>query len=189
MKRIIAKTFMLALALTAAANLKATTVVKMSFEKMAGSADAIVIGKAVSKESFWVGKRIYTRYTIAVAETLKGKAQPFVTVLVPGGKAQKGDFPVAMVSAGAPLFLANEETLLFLEKTAAVAKSGVADHRVVGFNQGKLSIIADKSGGKRLSRDLTGADVMEKGKKSHGGKDNFDLAALKTKIKQALAGQ
>jgi len=115
----------------------ATTVVKLDMAEMVQRADAIVIGKARSAESVWVGRELYTRYRIEVQEQLLGAAATEVNVVVPGGVDRNRPRPIAVTIADAPLLRSDEHVALLLKRGSAL---GAADYTIVGFNQGRIGL-------------------------------------------------
>ncbi len=108
-----------------------------------------------------------------------------ITVLVPGGRLD-GDFPVAMTVAGAPRLLTDEDVLLFLERVPAAGpgKRAGAGYRIIGLDQGKLSIITDRAGKRRLTHGLPlDRDTERKTAK----RTTTDLAGLEALIAESLA--
>jgi len=131
----------------------ATTVVKLSDEQLVASSQQIVIGRAVESRSSWIDRDLVTLVTVEVSETLKGTPARRLTVALPGGVDATRKFPLAMTYAGAPRIGSQEEVFLFLTGPEASLASA---HTVVGFSQGKYSVVQDASGEKRVSRDLRG---------------------------------
>jgi hypothetical protein len=132
----------LVLSLALAPTAQSTTLVKMSTEQMTARATDIVIGVCTDARSVWVGRTLVTLATISVSESLKGAAQPALTVVLPGGVDAARAVPVAVMYPGAPVIAARDNVMLFLERGAPVA-NGL---RVVGFSQGKFSIVRDAFG-------------------------------------------
>ncbi len=106
-----------------------------SLEELVGESQAIVVGEAVAARSAWEDGSLVTRYTIRVAETLKGTHEPQIVVSVPGGVDRQRRIPVAMTIAGAPMFMANESLILMLRRAGGARPD---DYVVTGFNQGVL---------------------------------------------------
>lgn len=134
----------------------ATTVVKLSDEQLVQESRQIVIGRAIESKSAWIDRSLVTLVTVEVSETLKGTPARRLTVAVPGGVDANRKFPLAMTYAGAPRIGTKEEVFLFLTGPQASLASA---HTVVGFNQGKYSVVQSADGEKRVSRDLSGAHL------------------------------
>lgn len=129
----------------------ATTALRLSNDAMAASADVIAIGTAIDVQTVWEGRSLVTVVTLKVNESLKGDAGATLAVALPGGIDANRRVPVAMTYAGAPSIGIGEEVFLFLTRDDDV-QSGLT---VVGFAQGKFSIVTDSGGNRFVSRDLT----------------------------------
>jgi hypothetical protein len=137
---------------TMAVDLTATTARRLSNEEMADTADVIVIGRVTDVRAVWETPRILvTVATVAVSERLKGEVGDTIAVAVPGGIDANRKFPIAMTYAGAPRMREGEDVFLFLSRDPEIT-NGLS---VMGFSQGKFSIVDDGKGGKAVSRDLT----------------------------------
>lgn len=135
-----------------AVDLTATTARRLSNEEMTDTADIIVIGRVTDVRSVWETPRILvTVATVTVSERLKGEAGDTITVALPGGADANRKFPIAMTYAGAPRMGEGEDVFLFLSRDPDIT-SGLT---VMGFSQGKFSIVNDGKGEKAVSRDLT----------------------------------
>jgi hypothetical protein len=161
----------------------ATTVVSLSNEALAINADLIVIGRCVGLQSVWEGRTLVTVATIVVGETLKGEGGSTVTVALPGGIDANRRFPVAMTYAGAPQIQVTENVFLFLRHDPDIV-SGLT---VMGFSQGKFSIVADASGAPAVSRDLTQITVESPAGTQRGAATRASLEAFKREIRGYLA--
>jgi hypothetical protein len=152
MKRLLLCTLSLLLASVA----HATTAVKLSDEQLVQQSRQIVIGRAIESRSEWVNRTLVTLVTVEVSETLKGAPARRLTVALPGGVDARRKFPLAMTYAGAPRIGAKEEVFLFLSgPEASLARA----HTVVGFSQGKYSVVKSASGERLVSRDPRGGDL------------------------------
>ncbi|MBF5044770.1 hypothetical protein FGE12_20395 [Aggregicoccus sp. 17bor-14] len=134
----------------------ATTAVRLSDEQLVEQSRQIVIGRAVESKSAWVDRALVTLVTVEVSETLKGAPARRLTVALPGGVDANRKFPISMSYPGAPRIGTQEEVFLFLtgpQPTIAQA------HTVVGFSQGKYSVVQSAGGEKLVSRDLRGVNL------------------------------
>jgi hypothetical protein len=129
----------------------ATTAIRLSNDAMTNAADVIVIGTAIDVQTVWEGRTLVTVVTLKVNESLKGAAGSTISIALPGGIDANRAFPVAMTYAGAPSIGIGEEVFVFLASDEDV-QSGLT---VVGFSQGKFSIVTDAGGNQFVSRDLT----------------------------------
>ena len=118
---------------------------------LVGPSDVIVTGTCTNLESLWIndGRNLVTLATINVSDVLKGSVGSTITVVLPGGTDANRRIPVAMSYPGAPTIGSDEEVFLFLTHEEQVADA----YAVVGFAQGKFSIVTDDQGEKLVSRD------------------------------------
>jgi hypothetical protein len=86
------------------------TVERVSLERLTRSSQLIVRGKVLRSISRWEDRNIYTYTTIRVLESLKGGAQPEITVKQMGGTVGE----ISEVISGAPELQNGEEVILFL---------------------------------------------------------------------------
>lgn len=136
----------------AGADLAATTARRLSNEDLANTADLIVIGRCTDLRPVWEDPRtLVTVATVAVSERLKGEVGDTITVALPGGIDANRAIPIAVTYAGAPQMRDGEDVFLFLSYDDAISNG----YTVIGFSQGKFSIVDDGKGGKAVSRDLT----------------------------------
>lgn len=136
--------------------LSATTARRLSNGQLAQDADVILIGQVGETRSAWEGRTLVTLVTVTVTETLKGAPGQTVTIALPGGSDANRRFPVAMTYAGAPTMQPGEQVFLFLGHDDEIASG----HVVLGFSQGKFSIVQDASGAAVVSRDLTAISLQ-----------------------------
>jgi len=114
----------------------ATTLVQLSTEDLTVLADRIVVGRVLRDSASSNGRMIYTKTTVEVTDTWKGSAEEQITIHSLGGT-------VGTLRArvnGSPVFLAEEEVILFLEED----RQGRL--RVLGMEQGKRSILRSPEG-------------------------------------------
>lgn len=100
------------LLLVAAAPAAATTLVEISVEEAARSAEAVVRGRVTSSVGRVTrdGRRVVTEVEIAVDSAWKGATDATVRVVVPGGSTAT----LAMRVDSAPTFELGEEVVVFL---------------------------------------------------------------------------
>ena len=144
--------FILLLATLFSVPATATTVLKLSLEKMALSSDLIVHGSVTRVEVVAVNgneRHLRTDVTIAVRDMIKGdRGTKELTLKLIGGKRGKW----AMQIPGMPSFTQGEEVVLFLEKTDV-------SYALTGLGQGKFSV-QTKDGKKMVRRNLSGMHFM-----------------------------
>jgi hypothetical protein len=133
----------------------ATTALHLSNQDLAGQADLVVIGNCLDVRTAWVDRMLVTLATIQVSENLRGTATS-VTVVLPGGIDANRPVPVMMSYPGAPHIAQDEEVFLFLEDETPT----LGGYTVVGFSQGKFSIVTDSQGRKRVDLDLTRMRIL-----------------------------
>ncbi|MCI0660989.1 MAG: hypothetical protein L0220_07945 [Acidobacteria bacterium] len=124
-----------------------TNVTGLTMGEMAQGAERIVTGQCLGTRSTWVGRTLYTIATVQVSETIKGEPEATLNVLLPGGIDANRKIPVGMNFPGAPLMQRGEESFLFLIPADAMPGS----YSVMGYAQGKLSIVANQDGEKMVS--------------------------------------
>ena len=156
--------------------------IRLSNQQLTSSSEVIVIGRATSTQSRWIERTLVTAVDVQIAQTLKGPADGSVEVLLPGGVDAARRIPVAMTYAGAPMMRPGEDVFLFL-----VYDADVRGYIVTGFAQGKLSIMTDAAGVRRVHRDLRGSQLVEGAGVSRGTVTLASLSAFTEEILGYLA--
>jgi hypothetical protein len=151
---------------------------------MTQMADVIVVGRAVERETRWVGRDLVTFVTVAVAEALKGDPGATVTVSVPGGIDASRKFKVAVTYPGAPSIAPNEEVVLFLVDGQDVAGA----FSVAGFSQGKYAVVEDAGGVKHVTRDLSMVTIATPRGVTRGTQTRKRLSELRDDVRRILGG-
>lgn len=157
-----------------AAEARATTVVKLELTDMVNAASHIVVGTVTGGESVWVGRELFTRYTVTVEETLLGDGQSTVSVLVPGGIDRTRRVPIGMAVEGAPTLVSGQRALLLLAPIDHPAVHG--DLQIVGFNQGRFPIVEERVDTTAAARRGTSREAV----------GNEPLAALKARLQNLV---
>ncbi|MGH9751323.1 MAG: hypothetical protein ACREA2_00935 [Blastocatellia bacterium] len=131
----------------------------LSMQEMVEGADVIAIGKCVETRSQWDKRNLVTLATISVTELLKGGPAETLTVALPGGTDPNLDrkVRVGMTYAGAPQIHLDDNVFLFLTTEGGIPDS----YTVMGFAQGKYSIVAGPNGDQLVSRDAVRGSVRE----------------------------
>lgn len=125
----------------------AAMIKRLTTEELAARAEVIVLGQHLESRSVWVGRMLVTRVTVAVGELLKGQTQSTVTVDILGGIDMNRRIPIGMTVPGAPRIHSGEQVVLFLSRREGLtAQAGSGEYEIVGFSQGKLSVIEDEHG-------------------------------------------
>lgn len=141
----------LLVAFLAVPTLRATTAVERSETDLIQESALIVTGHCTHLQSQWVGRILVTLATIQVSEFLKGNPGSPLTVVLPGGSDSHRKFPIAMTYPAAPEIYPQEEVLLFLTPEDLVP----GDYSVVGFSQGKFTLVAGAQGKTVATQDLS----------------------------------
>jgi hypothetical protein len=114
----------------------AAVLIPRTFGELVAGADRIIIGTCVRATAFWDDRLIFTRYELAVEETLKGEPDPRAEFVSPGG--QVGE--VRMEGSESPSVRPGERVLVFL------ARNPSGRMRVFGAAQGKYELERDAGG-------------------------------------------
>ena len=121
---------------------------------------------------------------VALTETIKGAESGSLSVVLPGGIDANRKFPVAVSYPGAPRLTPGEDVFLFL--TSDTDHGG---YNVVGFSQGKFSIVNDEDGVPVVSRDLTRMSLQGNNGVRRGQANVTPLASFKAQVKGYLGNQ
>ncbi len=164
---------------------EATTAVTLTNRALTDGAEVIATGRCTGLRTVWEGRTLITVATVAVDDVLKGEPGATVTVALPGGNDSNRRVPVSMTFAGAPQMAIGEDVFLFLARDADV-QSGLV---VMGFSQGKFSIVADAAGSPVVSRDLTRVTLQSPAGTERGTTSRVPLDAFKRDIREYLSRQ
>jgi hypothetical protein len=160
----------------------ATTARLLSNQALAVEADVIVIGRCLDVRTRWTGRTLVTVATVEVKESLNGGGGSTVTVILPGGVDANRPVPVMMTFAGAPHIAPGEDVFLFLEDEMAT----LGGYTILGFSQGKSSIMTDASGQTVVSRDLTMIRLQSGTGVTRGTRTLTRLQEFREEIRQYL---
>ena len=176
----------LLVAILAVPALWATTAVERTENDMIQEAALIVTGHCTHLQSQWVGKTLVTLATIQVSEVLKGDAGSQVTVVLPGGVDSNRRIPIAMSYPAAPEIFQQENVLLFLTPEDLVA----GGYSIVGFSQGKFSLVGTPRGRRWPRRILSGLKLQGRnGSLRRGQGKTIQLDELRARIRQTPAAE
>ena len=153
----------------------------MSMRNMAMQSDLIVIGQCVGTQTSWVNRGIVTLATVRVSEALKGAPSSEITVMLPGGIDASRKIPVSMNFPGAPRMQVDEEVALFLKPLGINNSYGI-----MGYSQGKLSIVQNDQGQKMVSQDTTKVQLKTSTGVMRGTLRTAPLTQFKEQIKEYL---
>jgi len=115
-------------------------------EDLARRADVVVVGKVTDLTSKWSSdrSRIFSRVTVSVEQHIKGdESQNLVTISTPGGEVNG----VGEVYSHMPRFKMDEQVIVF------AAKDQRGELRVVGGDEGKLTVTKDEMTGLQMVSD------------------------------------
>jgi len=123
--------FLISSWLTAAGFVQATTLQKLSFDRLIGEADLIIKGRVEELKTRQVSDRrsMITIVTVSIERQFKGPQVSSVTIEQPGGSL--GD--IAQGVPGLPEFSSGEEVIVFLKRQRGGA------FNIVGGKQGKFT--------------------------------------------------
>jgi len=162
----------------------ATTAVERTEAGMIRESAVIVTGRCTHLRSQWAGRTLVTLATISVSEVFKGRSERDLTVVLPGGVDLDRKIPIAMTVPAAPEIFQQEEVLLFLAPENLVAGS----YSIVGFSQGKLTVVDGPGGEKVATQDLSALHLQGRdGSLRRGSAKTIPLASLHRKVREALA--
>jgi hypothetical protein len=105
----------LAVLLSGATSIHATTLARLSIDQLAAAADATARLRCTSVESRWENGQIWTVTSFDVVETMKGALPAQITVRLPGGRVGH----LTATIDGTPKFNAGDEAVVFLERSRA----------------------------------------------------------------------
>ena len=162
--------------------LEATTVKRFSLEQMVHGSQRIMLGRCVSRQTYWNKNRtrIYTATRFEVTEDLKGESRRTATVVTVGGTIDG----MTLVVSGTPQFREQEEVLLFLE----AGKSG--NWILMGLSQGMFRITADRGGVKTAHHASSGLHLIPGSPESSTQTpipNRVELDRLLSRIRQLVA--
>ena len=126
--------------LVCAAPSASTTVLPLAFDDIVARAETAFLGEAVRLRPDWRttsrGKYIVTTVTFRTVRVLKGRVGAEVQLDFPGGEIGGLRMEVDQM----PAFAVGDRDVLFLEGDRRVSP-------IVGFNNGRFRVIADRAGG------------------------------------------
>jgi hypothetical protein len=122
----------------------ATTLARLSLDRLSAASDAVAHVRCAGNESRWENGSIWTVTTFDVVETMKGNLPGQIAVRLPGGRA--GHLTAAV--DGTPKFNPGAEAVVFLERLPA------GGFTVAGWVEGTFRISRDP----RTSRETVTQD-------------------------------
>jgi len=179
-RRAMIRLSLLAWALVALVEARATTVSRASFDDLVQKSTSIVRGRVTGYYSSSRGSSIYTYHKIQVLERWKGLAAAQVEVQVPGGtfQGQQQNF------AGTPQLTEGAEYVFFLW----TGPSG-ATH-LLGLSQGVLDVTTNATGELIVAGQVTDAMVLDSATGNVTGPEplRMKLADFSSRVSRALTG-
>lgn len=154
----------------------------LSVEEMTAGASLIVMGKCIGTRSQWSDRNLVTLATMLVEESLKGAAANEVTVVLPGGIDFNRPVPIATTYPGAPQISLDERAFLFLTDEDKIPGS----YAVMGFAQGKYSVVEDDAGEPVVTRDLTRVRMQKGVGVTRGNFQAVPLSEFKKRVMDYL---
>jgi hypothetical protein len=129
----------------------ATTVLKMSIEKMSLEAVAVIVGEVTDTKSAWTPDQttIYTTVTIKVTKCVAGECADTVRIKQRGGTVGE----TTLYIPGMPKFSQGQKVLLFLDHSY---EGEPGHHSVIGMCQG-MFVVEKKKGGEMMAVQQGGA--------------------------------
>lgn len=160
---------------------RATTIERMSLEKMSRMAKVIVRARCLGNSTNQDAGEIWTFTNFAVEEVWRGAAPAQITVRLLGGRT--GNLTSSV--SGVPRFRAGEEVLLFLEPAAH------GDFSVVSWEQGTFRVRRDPATGREsATQDTASFATFDPVARSFGaaGIRRAPLDVLHARVGAALRG-
>jgi hypothetical protein len=138
--------------LSVLAPVQAATLERMSLDEVIDKSTAIVRGRVAGSYVAQHGQVIYTHYTIAVSEQLKGSAAGQADVVVAGGTLGR----TTQTFPGSPNLTIGQEYVFCVWKS----RSGLT--HVMGLSQGLFDVGKDASSGEvTISRGATSSVMLD----------------------------
>lgn len=130
---------------------RATTLARLSLDRLAAGSDAVARVRCAGGESRWENGSIWTVTTFDVVETMKGNLPRKIAVRLPGGRV--GHLTAAV--DGTPKFNPGTEAVVFLERSRA------GGFTVAGWVEGTFRISRDpRTGGETVTQDSSAFAVF-----------------------------
>ena len=138
--------------LTVLAPAQAATLERMSLDEVIDKSTAIIRGRVAGSYAAQHGQVIYTHYTIAISEQIKGSASGQADVVVAGGTLGR----MTQTFPGSPILTTGREYVFCLWKS----KSGLT--HVMGLSQGLFDVGTETPGGEVIiSRGATDSVMLD----------------------------
>lgn len=164
---------------------RAGTAVRMDVPALVEGAEVVLEARVLSRRAVREPNgRIDTEYSLGVERTFLGEELASRAIRLPGGVLPDGR---GMIVPGLPGLSVGEDVVLFL------SRAGASGMRVpVGLAQGKLRIVTDPRGRRRLVRDQDGLELVDPRTgaiRAADGSAFFDYADVVARIEAASAAK
>ncbi len=142
----------LLLALLFLPSIRATTLARLSLDRLAAGSDALARVRFASAESRWENGSIWTVTTFDVVDTLKGQLPAKIEVRLPGGRVGH----LTATVDGTPKFNPGSEAVVFLQRSPA------GGFTVAGWVEGSFRISRDpRTGNETVTQDSSAFAVFD----------------------------
>ena len=132
--------------------IRATTLARLSLDRLTAGSEAVARVRCAGRESRWENGSIWTVTTFDVVETLKGNLPMQIGVRLPGGRVGH----LTATVDGAPKFNPGAEAVVFLEWSRA------GGFTVAGWAEGTFRISRDpRTGGETVTQDSSAFAVFD----------------------------
>jgi hypothetical protein len=160
--------------------LRATTLERMSIEKMSQASSAIARVRCVSNATVWQRGEIWTLTAFTVEQTWRGALDAQITVRSLGGNIGA----ITSTVSGVPQFRPGEEVVLFLEVNS------YGDYFVLSWQQGTFRIRRDRrTSDETIVQDSTAYAVFDPRTRrmEASGTSRMPVAAFRARVDSALS--
>jgi hypothetical protein len=132
--------------------IRATTLARLSLDRLAAGSDAVARVHCAAAESRWENGSIWTVTTFDVVEVIKGNLAKEITVRLPGGRVGH----LTATVDGTPKFNPGVEAVIFLER------SREGGFTVAGWVEGTFRISRDsRTGNETVTQDSSAFAVFD----------------------------
>ena len=163
------------------AGAQATELVPVSFREAVAEATLIVRGHVTDVRGISLPTGVESAVTVAVDSVLKGQADDFISVRVPGGTIGRYRY----VFVGAPTFAVNDQAVFLLRRGHDNAL------RIVGLSQGLFTIRAVPGAGQVLAAPVVAPQTAATGQvvRGDGLRRMLPVSEFESLVKLVMAGQ
>ena len=175
------KTITLVFVLVCVVGARATELVPVSFREAVADATLIVRGHVTDVRGVSLPTGVESAVTVAVDSVLKGQADAFISVRVPGGTIGRYRY----VFVGAPTFAVNDQAVFLLKRGHDNAL------RIVGLSQGLFTIRAVPGAGQVIAAPVVAPQTAATGQvvRGDGQRRMLPVSEFESLVKLVMAGQ